>query len=85
MGKLPCPPRPSAPAEPVITEKTTSAGKEKLLSDYEDRMTSYKLQFHAYRAWLDEDARACSGLIATPSILKCLSRLTFYVNFDYLF
>jgi hypothetical protein len=43
------------------------------------------LQFHAYSAWLDEDARACSGLIATPSILKCLSRLTFYVNFDYLF
>jgi hypothetical protein len=42
MGELPCPPRPSASAEPVITEKTTTAEKKKLLADYEDHLTSYE-------------------------------------------
>jgi hypothetical protein len=64
-GELPCPPRPSAPAEPVITEKTTVVEKEKLLADYEDRLTSYESHFHAYKTWLDEDARAGSVLIAS--------------------
>jgi hypothetical protein len=41
-GELPCLPRSSAPAEPLITEKTTSAEKEKLLSDYEDCLASYE-------------------------------------------
>jgi hypothetical protein len=59
------PPRPSAPAEPVITEKTTTAEKEKLIANYEDRLTSYESQFHVYRTWLDEDARAGSVLIAS--------------------
>jgi hypothetical protein len=40
MGKLPCPPRHSAPAEPVITEKTTTTEREKLLAEYGDRLTS---------------------------------------------
>jgi hypothetical protein len=44
--ELPCPPGPSAPAEPVITKKTTTA-KEKLLTDYEDHLASYESQFHA--------------------------------------
>jgi uncharacterized protein (DUF1015 family) len=64
-GELPCPPRPSAPAKPVITEKTTTAEKEKLLSDYEDRLASYESQFYAYKTWLDEDARAGSVLTAS--------------------
>jgi hypothetical protein len=63
-GELPCPPRPSAPAEPVIPEKSTAAEKEKLLADYEDLLASYESQFHAYRIWLDEDARAGSVLTA---------------------
>jgi hypothetical protein len=46
----------------VITEKTTTAEKEKLLADYEDRRASYESQFHAYRTWLDEDARTSSIL-----------------------
>jgi hypothetical protein len=50
----------------VITEKTTTAEKEKLLADYEDRRASYESQFHAYRTWLDEDARA--GSILTTSM-----------------
>jgi hypothetical protein len=41
-GELPCPPRPPALAEPVITEKTTAAEKEKLFTDYEDRLSSYE-------------------------------------------
>jgi hypothetical protein len=49
----------------VITEKTTTAEKEKLLSDYEDRLASYESQFHAYRTWLDEDAHVGSVLIAS--------------------
>jgi hypothetical protein len=49
----------------VITEKTTTAEKEKLLADYEDRLTSYGAQFHAYKTWLDEDARAGSVLTAS--------------------
>jgi hypothetical protein len=65
MGELPCPPRPSAPAEPVITEKTRTVEKEKLLADYDDRLTSYESQFHTYMTWLDEDARASSVLIAS--------------------
>jgi hypothetical protein len=57
-GELPCPPHPSALAEPVILEKCTTAEKEKLLADYEDRLASYESQFHAYKTWLDEDAHA---------------------------
>jgi hypothetical protein len=54
--------RPSTPGEPMIAEKTTTVEKEKLLADYEDRLTSYESQFHVYRTWLDEDARAGSVL-----------------------
>jgi hypothetical protein len=63
-GELPCPSSPSAPAQPVISEKTTTA-EEKLLTDYEDRLASYESQFHAYKTWLDEDARAGSVLTAS--------------------
>jgi hypothetical protein len=49
----------------VITEKTTTAEKEKLLADYEDRLTSYESQFYAYMTWLDEDARVGSVLTAS--------------------
>jgi hypothetical protein len=49
----------------VISEKTTAAEKEKLLADYEDHLTSYESQFHAYRTWLDEDDRAGSVLTAS--------------------
>jgi hypothetical protein len=49
MGELPCPPFPSAPAQPVISEKTTATETERLLADYEDRLTSYESQFHAYK------------------------------------
>jgi hypothetical protein len=49
----------------VIAEKITAAEKEKLLTDYEDRLISYELQFHTYMTWLDEDARAGSILTAS--------------------
>jgi hypothetical protein len=49
----------------VITKNTTTVEK-KLFSYYEDRMTSYESQFHAYRTWLDEDAQA--GLVLTTSM-----------------
>jgi hypothetical protein len=62
MGELPCPPSPS---QSVISENTTAAEKECLLADYEDRLASYESQFHAYRTWLDEDARAGSVLAAS--------------------
>jgi hypothetical protein len=65
-GELPCPPSPLAPAQPVISEKTTATEKERLLADYEDRLASYESQFHSYRTWLDEDARA--GLVLTASM-----------------
>jgi hypothetical protein len=42
MGELPCPPHPSPPAEPVILEKATTTEKEKLLTNFEDRLASYK-------------------------------------------
>jgi hypothetical protein len=64
MGELPCPSSPSAPAQPVISEKTTTTDKEKLRADYEDHLASYESQFYTYRTWLDEDARAVSVLIA---------------------
>jgi hypothetical protein len=57
-GELPCPSSPLAPAQPVISKKTTAVEKEQLHADYEDRLSSYESQFHAYRTWLDEDARA---------------------------
>jgi uncharacterized protein (DUF1015 family) len=66
MGELPFLPRPSAPAKPVLTEKTTATEKEKLLADYEDRLTSYESQFYAYKTWLDEDAR--TSLVLTASM-----------------
>jgi hypothetical protein len=64
-GELPCLPSPSAPAQPVISKKTTTAMKEWLLADYEDRLASFESQFHTYRTWLDEDARAGSVLTAS--------------------
>jgi hypothetical protein len=39
-GELPCLPSPSAPAQPVISEKTTTAEEEQLFTDYEDRLAS---------------------------------------------
>jgi hypothetical protein len=45
IGKLPCLPSHSAPAQPVISEKTTAPEKEKLLTDYEDHLASYETQF----------------------------------------
>jgi hypothetical protein len=48
-GEVPCPPSPSVPARPVISEKTTTAEKEKLLADYDYRLASYESQFHTYR------------------------------------
>jgi hypothetical protein len=65
MGELPYLLSPSAPAQPVISEKTTTAEKERLLADYEDRLASYESQFHAYMTWLDEDARVVSVLTAS--------------------
>jgi hypothetical protein len=65
MGELHCPPSPSTSAQPVISEKTTAAEKEKPLADYEDRLTSYVSQFHTYRTWLDEGGRAGSVLTAS--------------------
>jgi hypothetical protein len=64
-SELPCPPSPLAPAQPVISEKTTAAEKERLLANYDDRLASYESQFHAYRTWLDEDARDGSVLTAS--------------------
>jgi hypothetical protein len=49
----------------VIIENTTTVEKEKLLIDYDDRLASYESQFHAYRTWLNEDARASSVLTAS--------------------
>jgi hypothetical protein len=65
MGELPCLPHPSALDVTTIIEKTTAAEKEKFLANYEDRLASYKSQFHAYRTWLDEDARAFLVLAAS--------------------
>jgi hypothetical protein len=63
-SELPCPPSPLAPAQPVISEKTTNDEKEKLLTNCDDRLTSYESQFHTYMTWLDEDVRVSSVLIA---------------------
>jgi hypothetical protein len=71
QGKLPCLPRPSASAEPVFTEKTTTDEKDKLFSDYEDRLPSYESQFHAYRTWLDKDA--CAGSVLIASMEDCFA------------
>jgi hypothetical protein len=48
-GEVPCLPSPSVPARPVISEKTTTAEKEKLLADYDYHLASYESQFHTYR------------------------------------
>jgi hypothetical protein len=42
MGAFSCPLSPSAPAQPVISEKTTAIEKVRLLTDYEDRLASYE-------------------------------------------
>jgi hypothetical protein len=45
------------PTQHVISEKTTAVEKERLIADYDDRLALYESQFHAYKTWLDEDAR----------------------------
>jgi hypothetical protein len=80
--ELPCPPSPLAPDHHVISEKTTAVVKEWLLADYEGRLASYESQFHTYRTWLDEDARASSNLTASKEdrfaadIIESASRST---------
>jgi hypothetical protein len=64
-GELRCPPCPTAPTQPVITEKATDAEKTLLFADFADRQASYESRFSTYRAWLDEDARAGSILTAS--------------------
>jgi hypothetical protein len=49
-----CPPSLVAPAQPVISEKTTAVEKEKLLTDYGDSLALYESQFHAYMTCLDD-------------------------------
>jgi hypothetical protein len=49
----------------VISEKTTTAEKERLIADFDDHLASYESQFRAYKTWLDEDARADSVLVAS--------------------
>jgi hypothetical protein len=44
MGELLCPLSPSAPIQPVISEKTTAAEKDVLIADFEDRLVSYESQ-----------------------------------------
>jgi hypothetical protein len=49
-------PSPSAPGHSVNSDGTIDAEKEKLLIDYDDRLTLCESQLHAYRTWLDDDA-----------------------------
>jgi hypothetical protein len=49
MGDLPCLPPPSAPTQLVITEKTIATEKERLIVDYDNRLTLYESQYSAYR------------------------------------
>jgi hypothetical protein len=64
-GELPCPPSTLAPTQPLITEMTTAAEKEVLLANYDDRLSLYESQFHAYKTWLDENAQTGSVLVAS--------------------
>jgi hypothetical protein len=49
----------------MIIEKTMAAKEEMLIADYDDRLSSYESQFHAYKTWLDENAQAGSVLVAS--------------------
>jgi hypothetical protein len=49
----------------MIIEKTMTAEEEMLIADYDDRLSSYESQFHAYKTWLDENAQAGSVLVAS--------------------
>jgi hypothetical protein len=42
LGKLPYPPSPLAPAQIMISEKTTTVEKEVLIADYDDHLSSYE-------------------------------------------
>ena len=64
-GEVSCPPCPTAPTPPVIPEKATDDQKSELLADFDDRQASYEMQYTAYRAWMDEDARAAAILTAS--------------------
>jgi hypothetical protein len=66
MGELLCLLSPSAPTQLVISEKTTTVEKERLIPDYDNRLASYESQFRAYMTWLDEDAQA--GLVMITSM-----------------
>jgi hypothetical protein len=84
MGELPYPPSPSAPAQPVISEKTTTAEKEKLLTDYEDRLASYESQFHAYMTWvLSGLIRYGLFFIRSMSLLDSLPILLLFVRSNF--
>jgi hypothetical protein len=66
LGKLPYPPSPLAPAQIMISEKTTTVEKEVLIVDYDDRLSSYESQFCVYKTWLDEDAT--TGFVLAASM-----------------
>ena len=44
-GDIPCPPPPSVPVRPIISDKATDAEKTKILADYDASMESYASQF----------------------------------------
>ena len=64
-GELRCPPCPTASVRRTILEKATDEEKDQLLVEFDDLTTSYVSQFSAYRAWMDEDARVGSILVAS--------------------
>jgi hypothetical protein len=65
MGELPCLPPPSAPAQSLISGKTTAAKKKRLVADYDDRLSSYESQFRPCKTCHDQDARAGSVLVVS--------------------
>jgi hypothetical protein len=65
MDELPYLLSPSTPTHLVISEKTIIAEKEMLLSYYDDHLTSYVYQFHAYMTCFDEDAWVGLVLVAS--------------------
>ena len=64
-GDIPCPSPPVVAVKPTIPDKATDDVKTKMLDDYDASMESYVSQFAAYRAWLDEYARAGAVLAAS--------------------
>ena len=67
-GKLPCPPRPVPPVEPVLLKDASEDIRKETFDAFEDVMETFQTRYAAYKTWIDEDVYASAILVASMEV-----------------